>query len=130
MKKIILLLVLVILISGCAQKTVEEKTGEKTQMANPASVYCEEQGNKLEIRTGEDGSQTGYCIFKEGTECEEWAYFRGECPEKEGTQPRACRNEGEFCGGIAGIMCCEGLTCQLEGTYPDAGGKCVKGQEK
>lgn len=37
-----------------------------------------------------------------------------------------CNNEGEFCGGITGTQCCSGLTCQLEGTYPDAGGKCVK----
>jgi hypothetical protein len=48
-------------------------------MANPASVYCEEQGNKLEIRTASDGSQSGVCIFPDGSECEEWAYYRGEC---------------------------------------------------
>ena len=30
-----------------------------------------------------------------------------------------------FCGGIAGISCPEGYTCQLDGNYPDAGGKCV-----
>jgi putative hemolysin len=46
---------------------------------NPASVHCEEQGNGLEIRTASDGSQTGYCIFPDGSECDEWAYFRGEC---------------------------------------------------
>jgi hypothetical protein len=34
--------------------------------------------------------------------------------------------EGEFCGGIAGFMCEKGLTCQMEGNYPDAGGTCVK----
>lgn len=34
--------------------------------------------------------------------------------------------EGEFCGGIAAFQCDEGLTCQYEGTYPDAGGVCVK----
>lgn len=33
--------------------------------------------------------------------------------------------EGEFCGGIAGISCEEGLVCQYEGDYPDAGGTCV-----
>ena len=48
-------------------------------MANPASVYCEEQGNKLEIRTAADRSQSGVCIFPDGSECDEWAYFRGEC---------------------------------------------------
>ena len=31
-----------------------------------------------------------------------------------------------FCGGIAGIKCPGGLTCKLDGKYPDAGGTCVK----
>jgi hypothetical protein len=36
--------------------------------------------------------------------------------------------EGKFCGGIAGIQCPNGYTCQLDGNYPDAGGTCVKGK--
>ena len=48
-------------------------------MPNPASAFCEQQGYRLEIRTAADGSQTGYCIFPDGTECDEWAYFRGVC---------------------------------------------------
>lgn len=31
-----------------------------------------------------------------------------------------------FCGGIAMIACPDGYSCRLEGTYPDAGGQCVK----
>jgi putative hemolysin len=49
------------------------------QLSNPASKYCIEQGYNITIRTNPDGSQTGYCIFPDGRECEEWAYFRGEC---------------------------------------------------
>jgi len=30
-----------------------------------------------------------------------------------------------FCGGIAGLPCPAGFTCKLDGSYPDAGGKCV-----
>jgi uncharacterized protein len=48
------------------------------QIANPASTFCVNNGGKLDIRTAEDGSQTGYCTIK-GQECEEWALFRGEC---------------------------------------------------
>jgi len=33
----------------------------------------------VEIRTAEDGSQSGACIFPDGSECDEWAYYRGEC---------------------------------------------------
>jgi putative hemolysin len=47
-------------------------------LPNPASVFCEEQGYKLELRTDASGT-TGYCIFPDGSECEEWAFFRGEC---------------------------------------------------
>ncbi|MGD8399188.1 MAG: DUF333 domain-containing protein [Anaerolineae bacterium] len=47
-------------------------------VANPASLYCVEQGFELEIRTEAEG-QVGYCIFPDGTECEEWAFYRGEC---------------------------------------------------
>ena len=48
------------------------------QLANPASVFCEENGGMLEIREEADG-EVGYCIFPDGSECEEWAYFRSEC---------------------------------------------------
>lgn len=48
------------------------------QLANPASVYCEEQGGTVELREGEGGT-AGYCVFEDGSECDEWAYFRGEC---------------------------------------------------
>lgn len=48
-------------------------------MPNPASVYCTQNGNKLEIHTTADGSQNGICIFPDGSTCDEWAYYRGEC---------------------------------------------------
>jgi putative hemolysin len=51
---------------------------EDVGLANPASAYCEEQGGTSEMREGEDGT-TGYCVFDDGSECEEWAFFRGEC---------------------------------------------------
>jgi len=53
-------------------------------MPNPASAYCLEKGGALEIRTTYDGSQYGVCRWgseTEGSECEEWAFFRGECKE-------------------------------------------------
>jgi len=50
-----------------------------TNMQNPASAYCEDQGFTLKIRSAADGSQSGVCVFPDGTECDEWAYFRGAC---------------------------------------------------
>jgi putative hemolysin len=49
------------------------------RLPNPASVYCEEHGGSLEIRSAADGGQYGVCIFPDGSECEEWAFYRGEC---------------------------------------------------
>ena len=51
----------------------------ESNLPNPASTHCEQQGNKLEIVTADDGSQKGVCIFPNGSTCDEWAYFRGEC---------------------------------------------------
>ena len=57
----------------------QSPTGESVGLPNPASVNCQEKGYTLEIRTAEDGSQTGVCIFPDGSECDEWAFYRGEC---------------------------------------------------
>ena len=51
----------------------------QANMPNPASVYCEQNGNKLVIQTASDGSQNGICVLPDGSTCDEWAYFRGEC---------------------------------------------------
>lgn len=84
MKRIMAFMILWLALTGCTtfrgQKT--ETTGTyKTQvsMPNPASVYCKEHGNKLEILTAADGSQSGVCVFPDGSSCDEWAYFRGAC---------------------------------------------------
>jgi putative hemolysin len=48
-------------------------------LPNPASVFCEEHGGRLDIRTEASGGQVGICIFPDGSECEEWAFLRNEC---------------------------------------------------
>jgi putative hemolysin len=63
-----------LIISGCGTGAAQPTTG----LANPASVYCEEQGYTLEMRTDENGTY-GMCIFPDGSECEEWSFYRGEC---------------------------------------------------
>ncbi len=45
----------------------------------PASVYCEKQGGKLEIIKAADGSESGTCVFSDGSKCDEWAFYRSEC---------------------------------------------------
>ena len=65
---------------ACA--TDEAPEAPAAGVANPASVYCIEQGGRVEIRKLPDGGEVGYCVFPDGTECEEWAFFRGECKSK------------------------------------------------
>jgi len=76
----VLLCVTLTACTGFQVQTLEAtETGVPENMPNPASVYCAEKGNTLEFRTAADGNQSGVCIFPDKSECEEWAYFRGEC---------------------------------------------------
>lgn len=84
MKRIFTFTMILMAMAACTRHQLE--TAEPTatiipelNMPNPASVYCEQNGNRLVIVTATDGSQSGICIFPDGTSCDEWAYFRGEC---------------------------------------------------
>jgi len=92
------LLALALLAGACGDDDENE-----SQLPNPASVYCEEQGGTLEIRTAADGSQSGVCVFSDGSECDEWAFYRGEC------QP------GESLGDEAGIANPASVYCEEQG---------------
>lgn len=61
----------------------------KADMPNPASVYCEENEGTLEIREDENGGQVGYCVFPDGSGCEEWAFYRGECQPGDSLEEQA-----------------------------------------
>jgi len=51
-----------------------------TPVKNPAAAYCVNEGYTHEIRTNPaTGAKTGYCVFPDLSECEEWAFFRGTC---------------------------------------------------
>ncbi|HUW08207.1 MAG TPA: DUF333 domain-containing protein [Anaerolineae bacterium] len=71
-------------------------------LANPASVHCEEQGGILDIRT-EDAGEVAYCLFEDGSECEEWAFFNGECAPA-GTQPALPNPAAVHCEEQGGIL--------------------------
>jgi putative hemolysin len=84
MKRIFAFAVILVALTACSapQSQAPELTAAGTaqaNMPNPASLYCEQNGNKLEIHTAADGSQNGVCVFPDGSTCDEWAYFRGEC---------------------------------------------------
>ncbi|UEC41836.1 MAG: hypothetical protein METHAR1v1_80020, partial [Methanothrix sp.] len=56
----------------------EDDIGGSIGMSNPAADYCEERGYDY---------SGGRCIFPDGTSCDAWEFYRGECgyrpqPEK------------------------------------------------
>jgi putative hemolysin len=55
-----------------------------TQIANPAAQNCLDKGGKLE-KLEETAGQLGLCRFSDGTVCEEWQFFQGECQKGEYT---------------------------------------------
>ncbi len=80
-KKVLTMFVLATL-AASASCTPEQATPTPTpaaNIANPASVYCEQHGGKLEMRLDSQGGTAGFCKFSDGSECDEWAYFRGQC---------------------------------------------------
>jgi putative hemolysin len=84
MKRIIAFTILLMTLTACTALQVQKPEPTSTDMPqavmpNPASVYCLQNGNKLEIQTASDGSQSGVCVFPDGSTCDEWAYYRGEC---------------------------------------------------
>ena len=85
MKRIFIFTMILMALTACTapetQVAPEPAATDMPQagMPNPASVYCTQQGNKLEIHTAADGSQSGICVFPDGSTCDEWAYYRGEC---------------------------------------------------
>jgi putative hemolysin len=83
MKRIFSIPLILIALAACTPGThapVPSATDTpQANLPNPASLYCEQNDNTLEILTAEDGSQSGVCVFPDGSTCDEWAYFRGEC---------------------------------------------------
>lgn len=71
MQKLIIIAV-VALVASCAEHSNEPVS---IGMANPASVYCEKIGGKLEI-VKESGGEVGYCTLPSGERIEKWTLFR------------------------------------------------------
>jgi putative hemolysin len=51
----------------------------ETKLGNTASKYCLEHGGLSVIQSSDNGTQQGLCQFSDGSVCDEWQYFRGEC---------------------------------------------------
>ena len=63
-------------LSACSHTKNAPENAPQVGMANPASAFCEQKGGKSEIRKNEDGSEYGMCHLPDGSEVEEWEYYR------------------------------------------------------
>lgn len=98
MKRYLLPLALLLSLSLLAACTA--LPAPRASIANPASENCVARGGKLEIRQGE-GGETGYCVFADGSECEEWALLRGQCSP--GQSPAAFADPFAYCAVVGTI---------------------------
>ena len=67
-------------LSACAGTDNPKKSAmhdeQTVGMANPASVFCEQQGGKSVIRKDKDDNEYGVCVFSNDKEVDEWEYYR------------------------------------------------------
>ena len=78
-----LLVAWVVVLPGCNNNpSSEEVLNEEVvneEVVNEAREYCIDNGWTHEIVTS-DTAVYGECTLPDGTVCEEWEYFNGECP--------------------------------------------------
>ena len=55
---------------------------QASALANPASVKCNLDGGISVTQKDANGGEYSNCKFPDGSVCEEWAYYRGECSPK------------------------------------------------
>jgi putative hemolysin len=133
----------VLFLAACSSRQADPAA--EANMPNPASVYCEEKGGKVELRQDASGGVAGICVFADGSECDEWAFYRGECkpgdsaqtkPAAEANMPNPasvyCEEKGgtvelrqDASGGVAGIcVFADGSECDEWAYYR---GECKPG---
>jgi len=115
-KLLILVLISLVLVLGSilyflggnlVQEPSEKKPAQNNQasgLPNPASVFCEKQGGSLEIRKDKEGNEKGFCIFEDGSECDEWNFYYGKCKKGE-----------KFCKDLCGDGICQEIVCMAVG---------------
>lgn len=73
-------IVLLVAVACAADSTTTPELSETPgTVPNVATEYCLEQGYQLTVTTDAEGT-TAHCLFPDGSRCELWAFYRGECP--------------------------------------------------
>lgn len=84
MKKTSLMMAMAVtaVLAGCSTYEGATRSTEYTSAANPASVYCVQQGGELETMT-ENGERVTYCVLSDNERVEQWEYYRDHHQEGE-----------------------------------------------
>lgn len=73
----------IIIAIGIALLIIPSRESVEVESGNAAAKYCIEHGGSSFIMTTQtpngEVSQQGICELPDGTQCEEWSYYRGEC---------------------------------------------------
>jgi len=64
-------------LTAASQAVASDPETPQSLIANPAAVFCEEQGGTYRIVDDADGER-GLCILPGGEEVDAWEYFRAE----------------------------------------------------
>ncbi|WP_237155797.1 DUF333 domain-containing protein [Photobacterium leiognathi] len=97
-------------------------SGSVFAFGNPASDFCVQHGGHVEIRTpmGGDGEK-GYCVFNDGSQCEEYAFMKGQCKPSGKTHAQKlvdhCVKKGGYATGNVCKFAKWNTTCDLEDFY-------------
>lgn len=94
--------VVIVLSASCSPRPVNPTPA--TNMPNPASVYCKQNGGRLDLRQDATGGVAGICVFPDGSSCDEWAYFRGECGLAEQKNPTPAMTVEATANASGGFM--------------------------
>ena len=83
--RVIVLLGVFLIFGGCslkvsdAPKKSSASDNNDAKIGNLASTFCKDQGGLNKIVVNKDGSESGLCVFEDGSSCDEWAFYRNEC---------------------------------------------------
>ncbi len=81
----LLLVVGLILLSFYSSKDREineEQIDISVGAADPAPRYARKMGCERRVDKTKEEGDYAYCIFPDGSECEEWAFYRGKCGQE------------------------------------------------
>lgn len=82
MRNKVLIIVLILIVAGAVYYfgfgQRKGNSEEKSQLPNPAAVYCQKQGGTLKSVMFEKGIRS-FCLFDDGSQCGQWDFYRGDC---------------------------------------------------